>query len=122
MELAWVDYDNDGNLDLFVVNGLSVTATTNSLYHNSGGGSFTKMTSKQTGSILSDRGHFVVCAWGDYDNDGWIEVFVTGSVGDAPGPSGNSLYRNNGDGTFSRVLTGSLVNDGSVAEFVGKEG
>jgi hypothetical protein len=102
---AWVDYANDGSLDLFVVNGLGVSAT-NSLYHNNGDGTFTKKTSLEVGSIASDAAVFVSSSWGDYDNDGFIDCFVTALNGEV-----NFLYHNNGDGTFTRVLSGSLAND-----------
>ena len=106
---AWGDYDNDGNLDLFLVNGLS-PGQNNFLYHNNGGGTFTRMTSDVVGSIASDPAVFAGCAWGDYDNDGFIDLFVThGEVGVSPGI--NYLYHNNGNGSFTRILTGSLVND-----------
>ncbi len=106
---AWGDYDNDGNLDLFLVNGLN-PGQNNFLYHNNGDGTFTRMTSDVVGSIASDPAVFAGCAWGDYDNDGFIDLFVThGEVGVSPGI--NYLYHNNGDGSFTRILTGSLVND-----------
>ncbi|MBI3848752.1 MAG: VCBS repeat-containing protein [Verrucomicrobia bacterium] len=106
---AWSDYDNDGYLDLFVVNGKYHVAT-NSLYHNNGDGTFTKMTSNIVGSVASDAASFSSCAWADYDNDGFIDLFVTrGSGEDSPGP--NFLYHNNGDGTFTRIYAGSPVND-----------
>ncbi len=73
---AWGDYDNDGNLDLFLVNGLS-PGQNNFLYHNNGDGTFTRMTSDVVGSIASDPAVFAGCAWGDYDDDGFIDLFVT---------------------------------------------
>src|SRR5262249_30769879 len=83
---------------------------TNSLYHNDGGSNFTKMTSDAAGSLVSDAAAFAVSAWGDYDNDGVIDVFITAfGLGNSLGT--NYLYHNNGDGGFTRVLTGSLVND-----------
>ncbi|MCX6929312.1 MAG: FG-GAP-like repeat-containing protein, partial [Verrucomicrobia bacterium] len=102
---TWVDYDNDGYLDLFVVNGSAVSVT-NSLYRNNGDGTFTKQTSHQVGSIVGDAAYFGGCTWGDYDNDGFVDVFVTTVNGDV-----SFLYHNNGNGTFSRVLSGSLAND-----------
>ncbi len=100
---AWGDYDNDGSLDLFVANS---NGTNNFLYHNDGDGTFTKVTS---GAIVTDVGDFKSGVWGDYDNDGWLDLFVS-----ARGQK-NYLYRNNGDGTFSTVATGSLVNDEGVS-------
>src|SRR6185436_7998072 len=63
------DYDNDGRLDLFVVNGLAASVS-NSLYHNNPDDTFTKMTSSSVGSLVSDVSAYLASAWGDYDNDG----------------------------------------------------
>ncbi len=104
---VWADYDNDGYPDLFLVRVLG-SAMTNTLYHNNGDGTFTRMTSSSVGPIVSDVADFgPECAWGDYDNDGFLDLFVT-SWGSA---AHNYLYHNNGDGSFSRIDTGSLVND-----------
>jgi enediyne biosynthesis protein E4 len=111
---AWVDYDNDSYLDLFVCNGGYISGGTNFLYHNNGNGTFTKMASNTVGSIASDTGAFGNCAWGDYDNDGFIDVFVT-TYNCCVDPSANFLYHNNGDGTFTRVLSGIVVNDKGFA-------
>ncbi|MBI3417565.1 MAG: VCBS repeat-containing protein [Verrucomicrobia bacterium] len=96
---AWGDYDDDGYLDLFVANG---TNQNNALYHNNGDGTFTKIT---TGAIVGDAGYSVGCAWGDYDNDGLLDMYVANRLGN------NFLYRNNGDGTFTKITTGSIVTD-----------
>ena len=103
---AWGDYNNDGFLDLFVSNGGDVTPSVNFLYQNTGTGTFTRATS---GAIATDLGYADGCAWGDYDNDGFLDVFVCRYIGN------NSLYRNNGDGTFSKITTGSPVNEGGDA-------
>ncbi len=97
---AWGDYDNDGHLDLFVV------GRSNIFYHNNGNGTFNKVT---TGGIATNVAGIESngCAWVDYDNDGYLDLFVV-NAGD-----NNFLYHNNGDGTFARILTGSLVNDGT---------
>jgi hypothetical protein len=96
---AWGDYDNDGYPDLFVANGGNQN---NYLYHNNRDGTFSKITS---GNIVNDRGYSLSCAWGDYDNDGRLDLFVANRLGC------NFLYRNNGDGTFAKVTAGSVVND-----------
>jgi hypothetical protein len=97
--VALFDYDNDGYLDIFFVNSLTVDLvksggkTKSALYHNNGDGTFTDVTAK---SGLADVGWGMGVAIGDYDNDGFDDVFVT-----CLGP--NHLYHNNGDGTFTDV-------------------
>src|SRR5262245_39848028 len=59
------------------------------------GVTFTRVT---TGPIVTDSGHSFGCAWGDYDNDGDLDLIVGRGYGDA-----SALYRNNGNGTFTRV-------------------
>ncbi len=108
---AWGDYDNDGFVDLFVSNWYGQN---NFLYHNNGDGTFTSITNS---SVTLDGGTSAGCAWGDYDNDGWLDLFVAnlGPVDpitrDSIAPENNFLYHNNGDGTFTKVTTGSPVND-----------
>jgi hypothetical protein len=97
---AFLDYDNDGWLDIFLVNGTRLDAKfpkgsepTNRLYKNNRDGTFTDVTLK-TGLCRGGWGQGV-CV-GDYDNDGYEDLFVT-YWGDC------ALFRNNGDGTFSDV-------------------
>lgn len=97
--VAWIDYDRDGWPDLFLVNGTTLEgfpsgeAPSNRLFHNNRNGTFTDVTVK-AGLIHSGWGQGV-CV-GDYDNDGWDDIFVT-CYGK------NLLYHNNGDGTFTEV-------------------
>jgi sugar lactone lactonase YvrE len=93
---AWGDYDNDGDLDLFVTNNdfFNGTLRRNLLYRNRGDGTFEKIAD---GDIANDAGIFTSCAWADYDNDGWLDLFVCSDGGLS------RLYRNNGDGTFTSV-------------------
>jgi hypothetical protein len=99
----WGDYDNDGYLDLFVANG---DDEDNFLYHNNGDGTSSKITQ---GAIVNDGGNSEGSSWGDYDNDGYLDLFVANGF---VGPQNNFLYRNNGDGTFTKITTGDIVNDG----------
>ncbi|PYK98467.1 MAG: hypothetical protein DME19_12435, partial [Verrucomicrobia bacterium] len=74
---SWVDYDNDGNLDLFVTstdsNGF---AAQNELFRNNGNGTFTKMTARDVGAIVPGGGGSEGAVWADYDNDGFVDVFI----------------------------------------------
>ncbi|MGH9843214.1 MAG: FG-GAP repeat domain-containing protein, partial [Blastocatellia bacterium] len=101
--VAFVDYDNDGRLDIFMVNGSSLEgygngkAPTNHLYRNTGARGFEDVT-KKSGLARSGWGSGV-CA-GDVDNDGYLDLYVTywGS---------NVLYRNRGDGSFEDITARS---------------
>lgn len=100
----WGDYDNGGFLDLFVSSGNGFNGpTSNTLFHNNRAGGFERVAA----SMTIDIGRHTGCAWGDYDNDGWLDLFVAQSSGE-----NNRLYHNNGDGTFTPVTSGSLVHDG----------
>ncbi len=99
---SWGDFDNDGLADLCVVNWYNRPAL---LYRNSGNGNFTFV----AGSPVTTRnGYSETCTWGDYDNDGWIDLFITNSAGTG---HRNYLYRNNGAGEFIRVDTGIVVSE-----------
>ena len=97
--VAIFDYDNDGWPDIFIVNGTTLdplteaTPPTNHLYHNNHDGTFTDVTEK-AGLVHTGWGQGV-CV-GDYDNDGYEDLFVTYY-------GKNVLYHNNGDGTFTDV-------------------
>lgn len=97
--IAFFDYDHDGWLDIFIVNGTrregfpAGSAPTNHLYHNNRDGTFTDVTAKA--GVARTGWGYGVCV-GDYNNDGFDDLFVT-YYGQ------NVLYRNNGDGTFTDV-------------------
>jgi hypothetical protein len=113
--IAWGDYDDDGFIDLFETCVSTATAQRNLLYHNNGDGTFTKITNSV---LTSDPGDWRGCAWADYDNDGAIDLFVTST--DANGfAARNQLFRNNGDGTFTKMNTrevGAIVPGGGGSE------
>ncbi len=91
---TWGDYDNDGNLDLFVVNETdgSIDAPSQ-LFHNNGDGTFTDVADK---AGVRSRCFGMGTVWGDYDGDGFLDLYV----GDCQ-PA--KLFHNNGDGTFTDV-------------------
>jgi hypothetical protein len=98
--VAVFDYNNDGNLDIFFTNGADITTLkkdspkySNKLFRNNGDGTFTDVTEK---AGLTGTGYDVGVAIGDYDNDGYEDIFVSGVYR-------NTLYHNNGDGTFTDV-------------------
>ena len=99
----WVDYDNDGDPDLFIAKcrGGNTTANINELHRNDGNGVFTNV-SVQAG--LADPIQTWSSAWADFDNDGDMDVLV-GASSNANGM--HKLMRNNGDGTFTDVTAGS---------------
>ena len=100
---AWADYDNDHDLDLFVAN---ANGEDNSLYRNDGGAGFTKITGLP---IVTGGGASCGGSWGDYNNDGHLDLFVANASSHPD--STNFLYRNNGDGSFTRVTGGVVAND-----------
>ena len=97
---AWGDYNNDGLIDLFVPN---TNGDKNYLYKNIGNGQFVKVDE----NVLSTPSKSVGCSWADYNNDGYLDLFITNA-----GEEDNFLYKNNGDGTFTKITTGDIVNDG----------
>ena len=97
----WVDYDNDGDRDLFVGRYFAY----NLLYRNNGNFNFTNVTAA-AGLSLDSMTTSAAC-WGDYDNDGWLDLYVTNYSEYQP----NYLYKNNGDGTFADVSIQANVQD-----------
>lgn len=103
---SWIDYDNDGDLDGFVTNwGLGIK---NRLYKNNNG-SYLRMTPAEAGDIVADTGQFLANIWGDFDNDGDPDCFIT-LDGPDPGPS-PKYYNNNGNGTFTGISNIAIVNN-----------
>jgi hypothetical protein len=110
---TWIDYDNDGWLDLFVARpGLQSIGASNLLYKNNGDGSFVE---EKIGSPTHDEGTNWGVAWGDYDNDGSMGLFVSNGFL-ASSPQNNSLYRNNGNTNhwLKPFLVGSVSNRSDI--------
>lgn len=114
------DYDGDGDLDLYLVQGGDLDPANrikpgNQLFRNRGDGTFEDVTQA---AGVGDTGYGMGCACGDYDGDGDIDLYVTNV-----GP--NVLYRNNGDGTFTDVTAEAGVGEpgwGSSCAFVDFDG
>ena len=140
---AWADYDRDGQLDLFVSRYVRTdldhlpTAETNApnffhkgirvespwtmsgesdlLFHNRGGGTFEEV-SKRAGVSDPEHRDGLGVVWGDYDNDGWPDLYVANDAGP------NFLYRNRHDGTFEEVAMLSGVALGAEGQQFGSMG
>ena len=108
---CWADYDNDGDLDVF-----NAGVPNSFLYRNDGQALFTKITSDDIGDGTDRRGWS--CAWGDYNDDGYIDLFIAHPAGFVGPPIENSLFENNGDGSFSRI-TNTPITDGLAPYTVG---
>lgn len=112
--VAFADYDNDGDLDIYLVNGCYNSVInhpqgrsragklSNALYRNNGDTTFTDVTES---AGVGDKGYGMACLFGDIDNDGDQDLYVTNY-----GP--NRLFRNNGDGTFSDITDAAGVGCG----------
>ena len=114
LHVIHADYDNDGSLDLLVLRGAWLdTGHPNSLLRNNGDGTFTDVT-EAAGLLMPAPTQ--AAAWGDYDNDGWVDLFIGNESRVPPGGAGaaasgggsvypSRLFRNNRDGTFTDVAT-----------------
>ena len=119
----WIDFDNDRDIDLFIAKcrGGDIQWKNNELWRNNGDGTFSNI-ADNTGyysSYYPDGGHdnssnlgdpvqTWSSAWGDFNNDGFMDVYVGAS---ATGDGGHKLMQNNGDGTFSDRTEGSGIED-----------
>ncbi len=101
---AWGDYNNDGYIDLYLGIGAN-SSYVNALYRNNGDGTFTRV-GAEAGPITTDAHDSFGCAWIDFDNDGYRDMFVLNGGWWA---SRNDLYWNNGDGTFRSADAGDLT-------------
>jgi hypothetical protein len=95
--LAWADYDNDGDFDLYLPSNDAFSAT---LFRKNSGNTFTNVAAT---AGVNDTGEGRGVAWGDYDLDGDLDLFVVRQS------VAKRLYKNNGDGTFSDVATAAGV-------------
>ncbi|WP_299126650.1 FG-GAP-like repeat-containing protein [uncultured Winogradskyella sp.] len=123
---VWIDFDNDRDMDLFIAKcrGGSTTISTNELWRNDGNGVFTNIADSNNwytnnypsvghnnSSNLGDNVQTWSSAWADFDNDGDMDVYV----GASNATNGDSkLMRNNGDGTFTDITSGSGVLDAQL--------
>jgi hypothetical protein len=108
--VALLDYDNDGYLDVYVVNGAAIPslqkegpAWWNRLYHNNRDGTFTDVTAK---AGVAGSGYGMGVAVGDFDNDGWPDLYVVNVTA-------NQLFRNRRDGSFADVTDAAHVAGGN---------
>ena len=100
----FADYNNDGYPDLYITRGGWSGAAENTLYRNNGDGTFTDVT--HTAGVADPQSSFCA-AWADYDNDGYIDLYIAnGVIGDG---AANVLYHNNGDGTFTNTAEAAGV-------------
>jgi hypothetical protein len=105
--VAILDYDNDGRMDIFLTNGAELpsmrkpAAFANALLHNRGGGRFEDRTSA-AGLAGGTSGYHIGAAAGDYDNDGYADLFLANA-------GANTLLHNNRDGTFTDATDGSGI-------------
>lgn len=95
--VSWIDYDNDGDDDLFITTSFSPESaiSTDLLYTNNGDGTFTKVT---TGPLVTEDGTGRNATWADFDNDGLIDVFIANQ-------HETFLFRNEGDGNFTKLAS-----------------
>ncbi len=124
--VALLDYDNDGRLDVFLTNGAKIDDPMpdgklpdksdpkywNRLYHQNADGTFTDVTERAGLSGMPQGYYSMGVAVGDYDNDGFEDIYVTGY-------GGNILYHNNGNGTFTDVTKKAGVGPGGWSASAG---
>jgi hypothetical protein len=124
--VAVLDYDNDGRADIFFTNGAKIDDPMragqqpdksdpkfwNRLYHQNADGTFADVTEKAGLTGMSQNHYGMGVAVGDYDNDGFEDLYVTGY-------GGNTLYRNNGDGTFADLTATAGVGAGGWSASAG---
>jgi hypothetical protein len=107
-QVIWIDIDNDGDNDLYISSDIDGSR----LYENDGS-SLTDITTA-SGLPMAAQNNFGA-SWGDYNNDGFLDVFLCNRG--IPTPQANYLYKNNGDGTFTNVSSAAGIDTGSHLSF-----
>jgi hypothetical protein len=100
--VAWGDYDNDGWLDILLTGTTDGTAggAISRVYHNNGDGTFTDIHAGLPGVFYSSA------AWGDFDNDGRLDILLAGTTSGSASGAISRVYHNNGNGTFTDIHAG----------------
>ena len=98
--VAWGDYDNDGDLDILIAGEDSPFNVITKVYRNDGNEVFNDISANLTGFTLCSL------AWGDYDNDGDLDILISGQI--SPYVVATMIYRNNGNGAFSKINAGII--------------
>jgi Tol biopolymer transport system component len=106
--VGWIDFDNDGDLDLFTANN---NRQPNGLFRNDGAGNFEAL---DAGALTGDTTSSTMSCWADYDGDGDLDAFVVNRDGED-----DALYRSDGGGTFERVEGGPPVSNGGQGRACG---
>jgi len=119
----WGDYDNDGDMDVFLTGLDSIGSLISKVYTNNGNETFTETENNFTGAWLGDA------AWGDYNSDGYLDILLSGFAFSARIAE---VYKNNGNGTFTKLTSAGLIgvshsstiwgdydNDGDLDIFIG---
>lgn len=105
-QVLWADYDNDGDADLFVTS----TDASNRLYQNQPGGLNLVDVTAAAGLPMNDLPTYGA-AWGDYDRDGWLDLYWVDRPNVLAGPVSAHLFHNQGDGTFVETTLTAMVAD-----------
>jgi len=102
-DVVWGDYNNDGNLD-FIIAGMNGTTRITKIYKNNGNNTFTEQTDIQITGVDN-----VSIDFGDYNNDGYLDILLTGYHWNDTSYEITKIYKNNGDGTFTEVNNLKLI-------------
>lgn len=106
--MAWADFDNDGNLDLAIGGDFTIANTSLYLYRGRGQGQFDRVA---TNIFLTSGLIQYGTAWGDYDNDGFVDLLIPTASSGGAGGMNDIVFHNNGNGTFARVTNILIAQD-----------